>query len=68
MSSTVVTSPSLTVTDAAFRTTVATSVGRIQRVTASVDRTTVPALTGLTDPYLARPMAGLLPSDLTSAG
>ncbi len=62
----VVTSPSLKVTDPAFRSTVATVVARLQGVTASVDGVSGPALTGLTDPCSAPPTAGLLAPDLTS--
>ncbi len=62
----VVASPSLKVTDPAFRSTVATIFARLQEVTASLDGKPGPALTGLTDPYTAPPTAGLLSPDLTS--
>jgi uncharacterized membrane protein YdfJ with MMPL/SSD domain len=62
----VITSPSLKVTDPAFQDSVATIVGRLQDVTASLDGKRVPALTGLTDPYSAPPTAGLIAPDLTS--
>ncbi len=62
----VVTSPSLKVTDPAFRQSVETIVGRLRAVDAAVDGTTGPALAQLTDPYSTPPTAGLFAPDLTS--
>ena len=62
----VVTSPSLTVTDPGFRSTVATIVGRLQAATVSFGGASGPALSGISDPYAAPPAAGLVAPDLTS--
>ncbi len=62
----VVTSASRKVTDPAFHSTVESIVARLGAVVATVNGTTGPALTSLTDPYTTPPAAGYFAPDVTS--
>ncbi len=63
----VITSPTVKVTDATFKSAVAAVVQRLAAVSATVNGTTGPAVTALNDPYAAPPAAGLIAPDQEGA-